>query len=508
MTKHRVRLIFLATALMTIMVAGQARRSSTKDSSFEVGVAPSFARVGSDQETRQFVAVLLQSAPPSSWSGSFQLGNYLVTFAQPKGTNPLWRPDYFDVLIPASDVPGKELRSRIGNAGIGVPYVGVRVPSAQRPERDPFLWRGASIVPVTIECEFWRDGENRDRVLVQLWNPLSAPGIVAADFSAPTEFMLSQAPSQKHALLAFFNPGEYEDAEGLFMAAPYQPGKIPVVMVHGLDSLPRTWMDVYNELIADPCLRARYQFWFFRYATGQPVAISSMELRNALQNARSYVDPKHKDKALDRMVLIGHSMGGLLTRMMVTESGDQYWNALSNVPLESASIPLQDRAYLQNLLFFHPQPYVKRVVFISTPHRGSTLASGSLGQLAGRIVKTPGEAVGIVRRTAAALPGGLSSGFGELVKDMPTSIDNLSPNNRFVQMLQTQPIYAPHHSIIGTQGVTRGGKPISDGVVPYWSSHLDSAESEVWINSGHSAHQRPEAISELHRILLLHLNEG
>ena len=54
----------------------------------------------------------------------------------------------------------------------------------------------------------------------------------------------------------------------------------------------------------------------------------------------------------------------------------------------------------------------------------------------------------------------------------------------------------------------RGDTPnSSDGVVAYWSSHLDGAQSTRIVPSGHSTHQNPEGIAEVRRILLLHLHE-
>jgi hypothetical protein len=58
----------------------------------------------------------------------------------------------------------------------------------------------------------------------------------------------------------------------------------------------------------------------------------------------------------------------------------------------------------------------------------------------------------------------------------------------------------PYHSIIGDRG--KGDTPkSSDGVVPYWSSHLDGAQSELIVPSDHLALRNTEAIKEVERIL-------
>lgn len=513
MILHRFMLVIAAAAIAATSSGARVSRPDAVARTAAADPAACLARaeaVGQGEAfnaaVEEFIMGLQSQLPLSSWSGSMAVGPYVVTFDEPK-TSSLWPSGYFGVLIPASGIPRKELRSRVVVAGAGVPFVAVRVATPERRASEPFSLHGERVAPATVTVEF-RHGRTGERIaLVRLWNPFNAPA-VAADFSAPTEFMLQQTEPGKLARLGFFNPGASDDIEGLFMPIPFQRGKVPVVLVHGLDSLPRTWQDTCNELMADPVVRTHYQFWFFRYPTGQPVAISSMQLRNSLQAARSRFDPKQKDKAFDQMVLVGHSMGGLLSRMMVTESGDLLWRNLSSVPLEEANLPAADKTYLEDIAFFHPQPYVKRVVFISTPHRGSTLASGSMGQLAQKVIKAPAELVGVASRAVMSLPPGVSSRFGELLKDMPTSIDNLSPDNSFLLTLQTQPIHAPHHSIIGTRGVTKGGLPLTDGIVPYSSAHLDTAESEVWVNSDHSAHQHPTAIRELNRILRLHVAQA
>ena len=89
-----------------------------------------------------------------------------------------------------------------------------------------------------------------------------------------------------------------------------------------------------------------------------------------------------------------------------------------------------------------------------------------------------------------------------------TGIDNLDPNNGTLKLLSSLP-FAPgvvYHSIIGNReedGVPGG----SDGVVPYLSSHLDGAASELVVKSGHSVQVNPLAIQELRRILIEHLRQ-
>jgi hypothetical protein len=100
---------------------------------------------------------------------------------------------------------------------------------------------------------------------------------------------------------------------------------------------------------------------------------------------------------------------------------------------------------------------------------------------------------------------------GGKLQRLPNSLDVLKPGNRFVTTIDKIPTTkgVPFNSIIGDRG--KGGNhdrtpPVStDGIVPYWSSHLDGAESELIVPSGHWSNQNPAAIAEVRRILLKHL---
>ena len=116
------------------------------------------------------------------------------------------------------------------------------------------------------------------------------------------------------------------------MVEPFDPNKIPVLMVHGLWSSPMTWMEMFNDLLAYPEIRSNYQFWFYLYPTGQPFWNSANQLRDDLTELRQSLDPGHSNPIFDHMVLVGHSMGGLVTMMQTLESGQDFWNILSDHP--------------------------------------------------------------------------------------------------------------------------------------------------------------------------------
>jgi pimeloyl-ACP methyl ester carboxylesterase len=321
--------------------------------------------------------------------------------------------------------------------------------------------------------------------------------------SATLAYTLEGAPIWDFEIAGFrFADQKKIFGDGLMMMQPYRRGRVPVVLVHGTASSPVRWAEMYNEVTQDPALNGRYQFWLFQYNTGQPILYSAMLLRRALENVINDVDPARKDEALRRMVLVGHSQGGLLAKLLTIHSGNRFWENVTKEPFEKMEMPADTRALIQEAMFFEPVPTVERVVFIATPHRGSFRASGFALNIIRRIVTLPGA---LVDQFQALLK---QPEFAQLgISQLPTSVDNMSPGNRFIRALAESPIdpRITAHSIIAVVGegpVT--GK--TDGVVAYESARIEGVASEVVVRSGHSTQSHPETIEEVKRILTEHLS--
>ena len=329
-----------------------------------------------------------------------------------------------------------------------------------------------------------------------------------SDPSAALAYRLEGAPLWDFELAGFrkgdlslpgFRSGA--DVNALFMLHPYHPNMIPVVFVHGTASSPARWAEMANELLGDPNIASRYQLWFFLYNSGNPIVLSAMRLRESLIAVRKDVDPEGKDAALNQMVVIGHSQGGLLTKMMVVDSGGRFWNNVTSVPFEQAKLDPETRDLASRAMFFKPQPYVTRVVFIATPHRGSYMASNPIVKLGNKFINLPGG----LAKTAVALGNLRESSMMGAPVAIPTALDNMDSSNRFIKVLSATPI-APGvhaHSIIPVKGsgpVDNG----NDGVVEYKSAHIGGVESELIVRSGHSTQATPETIEEVRRILYEH----
>src|SRR4051794_26946537 len=286
----------------------------------------------------------------------------------------------------------------------------------------------------------------------------------------------------------------------LLALEPHRRGRIPVVLVHGTASSPLRWGDMVNDLLEDKDIRDHYEFWFFTYNTGNPIPVSANVLRRALQDAVQSLGGVQTDPTLGHMVVIGHSQGGLLTKLISIDSGTKIWDAISNKPVDELNLKPETKALLKEGLFVQHLPFVETVIFMSTPHGGSYQASLVAG-LFTRLVRLP--------LTIAGATADLLANAGDalkLSKDRRTfnSINGMSPGNPAIEALRAIPV-APSihaHSIIPT---LQDGplETRDDGVVKYKSAHLGGVESELVVeHQDHSVQGNPLAVREVRRILM------
>ena len=316
---------------------------------------------------------------------------------------------------------------------------------------------------------------------------------LAADYDTPMAMLLSRERPDKLGFIRLLRPEKYADTARLIRLQPFDPQRTPVIFVHGLQDTPVSFVPMVNAFRKDPEIQRRYQFWVFSYPSGYPFPYSAALLRREL-NGIAKTFPNRKP-----IVLVGHSMGGMICRLMVTDAGDKMWRDLFGKSPAQTPVTGRTRELLQDALVFNHRSEVKRVIFISTPHRGAGLASGWIGRTARRLVKAPALFADVRDEIVAIAQADKAK---REFQDIPNSIDTLSPSNRFVKKMDELPIARgiPYHSIIGDRG--KGGTPnSSDGVVPYSSSHLEGAQSELIVPSNHLAQQTPDAIAEVIRIL-------
>jgi len=320
---------------------------------------------------------------------------------------------------------------------------------------------------------------------------------LAADLDAPTALLIARERPERLGLSRVMNPEAYADTAMLTRLQQFDPARTPVIFVHGLQETEASWAPMIDSLRHDPAIRKHYQFWYFSYPSGYPYPYAAALFRQDLDGIdRAF--PNHK-----RIVLIGHSMGGLICRLTITDAGDKIWRDFFATPPAKTPLASDTRKLLEEALIFNHRPDVQRVIFISTPHRGSELASNWIGRIGAALVRTPRLFTSVY---AASKPLLITDPAARPLNRMPNSVDTLEPNDRFVQAVNKLPITPgiPYNSIMGDRG--RGDTPhSSDGVVPYWSSHLQGARSELIVNSDHGAQYNPQAIREVERILKVNL---
>lgn len=434
-------------------------------------------------------------------------GRFVVTIAPQLGTS-RFGPGLFDHLKPADFMRIEGMRNHHRLDAYGAPVVAIREQDrADPPRSEPFVPPEGLMTAATVTLRFdWHD-----RVAVEIWNPDHARTVeqheatlrLSTDVTAPIAELFSRTSLVASGRKGLTDVQAYLGRLGIYLHEPYDPQKIPVLMVHGLRSSPVTWRDLLNGLRHDPDIRERYQFWMFYYPTGMPVARSAAYLRRALRDVRQHFDPLREHAAMAQMVVLGHSMGGLLTKAQIQNSGDRLWHSLHPEPFDTVEMPADVREHLREVFFYDADPYIARVVFIASPHRGTRFATNWISRLGDWLVDLPDEFDSVdvwFRQEQRRVSVGREYQLG---RGVPSSIDDLRPDSPHLLAYQRTPLRegVPFHLIAGDRGDG------SDGVVPVDSALIGGARSSLVVESGHDAHGHPLAIREIRRILLTHLRD-
>lgn len=420
-------------------------------------------------------------------------------------------PRRYDELDPAEylEFHGIELE-RIRREGMGAAMVAFREGTPERREENPLLPPIGMSLPVNATLDFSGSGST---VKLSFHSLLHTNKVIlagrtqplAADLTAPFGILLNHQVDRKAGWKGLVHPEEYIGKMGLFQLEPYRPDQIPVIFVHGLMSSPATWVTALNQLRADPFLRNRYQLFVFRYPTGFPIIYNATALRRRIADFQQQVDPTHSNPNMRNMVVIGHSMGGILTNMQIRDSGDTITDLAFTRPIdevEGMSPKLKEG--LKELAVYSANPDITRVIFLASPHRGSDGADNPLVVLGSKLIKNSRK---FVKNESIEDIEGLTPLGRKFLMDRPDSIYGLRPNGVGTTAVLTQKVRkgVQIHSIIARKSLKGLLLESGDGIVPYWSSHLDGVNSEKIVHATHtSINQNQEAIKEVGRILYLH----
>jgi pimeloyl-ACP methyl ester carboxylesterase len=432
-----------------------------------------------------------------------------------------WQDDDIDRFEFVSDYEVTGLTNRHHTYGLGVPLIAIRKKRNQADPAERFYPPGLTF-PVTAFLRVYPQTteEGAHRCELELRDPLQTTDVqvgnrlapLETDISTPLAYYLNDPLLRSNFLGSFglLDADAGQEFKGLYMLEPYDPHKIPVVMVHGLWSSPVTWMEMFNDLRSVPEVRENYQFWFFLYPTGQPFWVSAAQMRAELARAREIIDPDRRAAALDQMVLVGHSMGGLVSTMQTLDSGEDFWRVVSDRPFSELKTDEETRRQLEATLFFQPNSSVKRVITVATPHRGSEFANDFTRYVGRKLITLPKMLVQATQRIVSDNPDYFRD---TRLLTMTTSIDSLAPDSPiFPAMLQARRApWVRYHNIVGEvsdDSFFRRFSGEGDGVVELASARVPHALSEISVPADHSnVHNHPLAVLEVQRVLREHLRE-
>ena len=409
----------------------------------------------------------------------------------------------------ARHVPAYRLRRSHTLPGIGVPVVAWR-PNDNADKWDMLRPPEGIFAPATALLERGSDDHWRLRFL----SPYTKESVslggrsypLAANFTAPIAKLARTAEAfRRTGFRGMLNSSAIARREKLYLLQRYDPDRIPLLMVHGLQSTPVSLINLVNDLWADPEIYGRYQIWQYHYRTGTPVLYNAAVFRRILQQTLSTLDPSGRDFATNNLVVLGHSMGGILTHTLICDSEYKLWDKVVTVRPEVFSSDANTSSVLNTIYLFEREPRVRRAILISVPHRGSSIADNWIGNLGQSLYHADREVQEAFRSLLENHLDQINPFIVRLIKEGKlSSIRTLSANSPALMALAAIPPAVPFHSIIGQKipGPVHTG---TDGVVTYTSSHLDGAESETIIPFGHEAFLHPAAVTEIKRILRAHL---
>ncbi len=420
-------------------------------------------------------------------------------------------------IVPAADIEERDLEKHYEVPGAGVPMVGI-IPAEKvaNTDRRFAIKSNGTVATLTAVLSFPKGQRPRLDFKLRYRTETLRNGRkqlpLAGNFSAPIELYWNLTSVKKNRYLGLLRPQELRDTTGLSCMESYDPAKIPVILTHGLASSAATFDNLVNRMVADADIRARYQFWYFNYPTGTAWTRNAAVYRESLRRVREQLDPERRNPNWDKMIVVGHSMGGLITHY---SQCIEPWKMLESAPGGAAAKlrPYLSARYVKQALPAEVQqlePFRKdycfepvragMVVYMATPHRGAPLARYRIVTALTKLVQLPQnllqEAYSLAtlqENTVLLNPAKLTEWF--------TSVSQLSPSGYSIRGLQTLQVRrVPTYSFIGNRGSSCPLPETSDGVVPYWSSHIPWGEESV-VPADHHVQDSPETAEKLIEIL-------
>ena len=427
----------------------------------------------------------------------------------------VWGREDFGKLLAPEDVSRlRNARGRHLHPGLGA-GVGVERPNPRVSASDEFLPSVSAFNATAVlrpDLDAWLGaaaGARPPADVLELIDPLRARTIpfAARDWPLAANLEVGNARLQEiqeatgtFAIAGFTYPERELDRAGILMLEPFQPGKIPVVLVHGLLADPFIFNEMIIALQRSPGFLDRFQIWVYRYPTGATLLRVAAILRGELGRATAAFDPAGVDPGMQNVSLVGFSLGGLLCRLQISSSGDALWRLIANRPLETLSLSPESRGMAEDLFFFEPVPNVRQVIFLATPHGGVSPALRGAARTASRFIRRPADTEDFIDEADRNNPGALT----DTARNLPSSIEALANRGELLPTIRRLPIN-PHTSLetIAGLGLLGPNHAKGDLVVPLPSAHLAEADAEFWVRAVHNnIYRKPETIATVRRLLM------
>lgn len=396
----------------------------------------------------------------------------------------------------------------------GKPSAASRFAKLFGPNRGP-VYSEMPVPSLTLLLRF--DGESLNDILhthvatVVVYDPYRQASVelhgqtvpLAGNFTAGYGLWLARSGFARQSLATLFGRERGIDRPHIYLMQPFDPGRRVILMLHGLASSPEAWVNLANEIQGDATLREHFQIWQVYYPTNVPILLNLLAIRRAFEATLTHFDPDGDSAASHDVVLIGHSMGGVIARLLVSSADDQLWNAFQQEYQLSGERAARVRSRVEPLLEIKPMPQVERAIFIAAPHQGTPFARDRIGRWVSALIRLPATVLYGIDNFVHLATGIENDPAAGKTRFVPNSVDQLRDTDPYIRASAGLPISPKvhYHSIIARRSADGPLEDSTDGVVPYTSAHLPGATSEKVIVSGHSVQETPQAILEIRRIL-------
>jgi pimeloyl-ACP methyl ester carboxylesterase len=272
-------------------------------------------------------------------------------------------------------------------------------------------------------------------------------------------------------------------------------------MLHGLGRSPLIWARLTNMIFGSPELHARYQIWHVVYPTSTPILLDRLRVQQFLDLGWRMLDPSGTSPARQNIVLIGHSLGGVVSRLLTANSGEVVWNAVFDEPVTTLSGKPADIATVNDIFHFTAYPGVGRAIFLAAPHKGSPVADQFIGHLAQHLLRVSAPELDSLTRVTKANRSHESVVLAaDYQKEGLSSISTLRSEQPVSHASQAlMPVASVRYYTFA--GKLPGARPPGDGFVPLDSAILPGATSTTIVKDGHQLYLNDKVLTKILEIL-------